>query len=164
MISNHKKTVLQNDYKAGKQAETELLNVLNDHNIVSTTTKKFCWHDFRINGVIGGHKFLVEHKRRFNNKNKYDTTIVPHSKIVEWRKVKQNYDGFLLIFTFNDGRYYIDYKTLMELKKTESRIKVDWFQRYSGYKHSMRKHLFMPVSILKPFNEHTLKQLCSNVK
>ena len=154
---DYKTKIRENDYKAGKKAEDDLCELLNNNNIISTETDKFCWYDFLVTGQYGSKKYLIEHKWMFVKKDKYPTTIIPYSKVKEWRKVKKSYDGFLLIFTFNDGRHFINYKTLMKLKKVDKNIKVDWFQRYSGYKHKIKKHLFIPVTHLQPFNENTLK-------
>ena len=138
----------------GKKEEDKLFEVLTNDNFIVQKTDRWRWNDFEIINKTSHKKYKVELKKRVGiNKNTFDTTILPFSKIIEWRKVKKKYDDFLLMFSFKDGTYHIPYSTVKKLKKTDKRIKVDIFQRKSGFVHNKRLHLFIPTEHLIPLNE-----------
>ena len=108
-----------------------------------TTTPRYDPFDCIIN-----NKYVGEVKKRNTNKNTYPTTILPYSKLLEFKKVRHDYEDLILIFKFRDCDCYTTYQELCRNK-----IKVKPFTRYSGFTHKSRKHAFIPTTLLQPLDE-----------
>lgn len=146
--------VIQHDLKIGKLTEKYFREYVTSYNYAVETQPPFQWHDFKVTDKQTNKKFIVEVKKRIGiNKNTFETTIIPQSKILEWDKVKHKYNDFWMIFAFNDGNFFIKKSDLDRLAQTDNRIKVDTFQRHKGYSHKPRQHLFIPVEYLKPLDQ-----------
>ena len=150
----HEHIVRENDYQIGKQAEDKLFDKLINDNFIVKTTKRYCWYDYQLINKKTNKKYVVELKKRLGiNKNTYPTTLLPYSKIIEWRKVKKKYDDFILMFQFNNGTFYIPYSQVKKLAKTDQRIKVDTFTRTKGFSHNPKLHLYIPTEHLIPLEQ-----------
>ena len=147
-------SVKEKDYQIGCQAEDRIFKVLSHKNFKVTATNRWKWNDFEIINKTSCKKYKLELKHRIGiRKNMFDTTIMPFSKIVEWRKVKKEYDDFILMFEFIDGTYYIPYSFVKKLATTDKRIQVKEFHRTKGCDHKSRLHLYVPVEYLIPLKQ-----------
>lgn len=132
--------------------------MLTNDNFIVKKTDRYSWNDFQIINKTSNKNYKVEHKSRLGiQKDTFQTTILPYSKIIEWRKVKKSYDDFIFMFSFfKDGTFYIPYSTVKKLAKTDNRIKIDTFKRMKGFQHRSRLHLFIPTEYLVPLNDLAL--------
>lgn len=155
-MNEYEKNVVEMDYKVGEAEEEKFFNVIKERFIVEKTNR-YEWYDFILYNKNESKIYLAELKKRNNNKNTFTTTIIPYYKIEEWKKVKKDYEDFILIFDFLDGRYYITWKQIQELIRKGHSFKIKKFQRHKGFFHNNKKHLHIPVKFLKPFEEMSLK-------
>ena len=143
--------IRENDYQDGHKNEQTVINCLRKKFDTVSTRDRYDPFDLTIQDT-----HLAEIKKRTVSKNTYPDTILPYSKIKEYKKVKKNYDDLILIFCFTDGDFYITYKQLVSLQKKDKRIHIDYFTRYTGFQHKKRLHLFIPTDILFPLSDLTL--------
>ena len=148
MSVKHEFEIREQDYQEGYENELNIFDKLRNKGFSIEETDRYEWYDMKID-----NEYLGEIKKRVDiNKDTYDTTIFPFSKIREWKKVRKDYNDLILIFSFKDNDYYISYKELREFKKTDTRIKVAPFQRYKGFIHKSRLHYYVPIDLLKPLD------------
>ena len=157
-IKDYEKLIREKDYQTGYQAEEKVakfLNKLLGNNFVLKDTERYCYKDFMITNKLTNDKYAIEHKKRLGiNKNSFETTIVPWSKIKTYIKNDcKKCKDLILIFSFHDGRFYTSWNKMQKLMKKDKRIQVKDFQRYKGFVHAPKKHLFIPVDYLKPLSE-----------
>ena len=138
--------IRENDYQKGLTAETEIFDKLRQKGFEITTTPRYDSFDYIIND-----KYVGEVKKRNTNKNTYPTTILPYSKLLEFKKVRHHYKDLILIFKFRDCECYTTYRELCKNK-----VKVQPFTRYAGFTHKTRQHAFISVSLLKPSDKLVL--------
>ena len=146
MTSQKELEIRDNDYQTGLVGETEIFDKLRDKGFEITTTPRYDPFDCIIN-----NKYVGEVKKRNTNKNTYSTTILPYSKLLEFKKVRHDYEDLILIFKFRDCDCYTTYRELCINK-----VKVKPFTRYSGFTHKSRKHAFIPTTLLHPIDELVL--------
>ena len=100
-------------------------------------------------------KYICEVKKRYVNKDRYDTTILPISKIKQYElQHKKTHLDMIMIFAFEDGDYYTSYN---DLRKNKEKFKIDTFIRYSGFEHKPKPHIFIKNELLKPLDQIRLK-------
>ena len=146
MTSQKELEIRKNDYQDGLVGETDIFDKLRNKGFEVTTTSRYDPFDCIIN-----NKYVGEVKKRNTNKNTYPTTILSYSKLLEYKKVKKNYEDLILIFKFRDCDCYTTYRELCRNK-----VKVKPFTRYSGFTHKSRKHAFIPTTLLQPIDELVL--------
>ena len=143
------KNIRENDYQQGYDIETKIFDKLRQKGYIVNPTTRYDYYDCKIN-----QKYACEIKKRNIKKDTFDTTILPFSKIQQYKQEHKKFEDLIMIFSFQDGDYYTSYKKLCKIKE---RIKIDTFTRYSGFQHNKRKHIFIPTDILKPLNRIKLK-------
>ena len=146
MTSPKELHIREHDYETGFIAETEIFDKLRNKGLEITPTLRYDPFDCIINS-----KYVGEVKKRSTNKNTYPTTILPYSKLLEFKKVRHDYKDMILIFKFRDEDCYTTYRELCK-----NRVEVKPFTRYSGFTHRTRPHVFIPTSLLKPLDELVL--------
>ena len=146
MASKHEQKIRENDYQTGLNAELDIWDKLRKQGNTITRTDTYNPFDCKIN-----NKYLGEVKKRTNTKNRFPTTILPYSKLLEYKKVKKQYRDLILIFSFRDGDYYTTYRDLCRNK-----VEYGPLTRKKGYTHQTRTHVFIPVSLLKPLDQLVL--------
>ena len=152
------KLIREKDYQTGYQDEKKVAKFLNEllgNDFVLHDTERYCYKDFMITNKLTNDKYAVEHKKRLGiNKDRFDTTILPWSKMKTYiNNDSKTYKDLIMIFSFYDGRFYASWKNIKKLMKTDKRIEVKDFQRYKGFTHKPKKHLHIPVEHLKPLSE-----------
>lgn len=118
------------DYKFGKEKETEILPELLDYfrREIKLSKSEFAKHDFY------DDKYNYELKSRsskYKYNDQYDTTMITEDKI----------DGnkpLILLFNFEDGLYYIEYD-----QDKFKKYKVEIFSR-AKLKSNEKKHIYIP--------------------
>ena len=146
MLSNHEQKIRELDYQTGLSAEQDIFDKLSKKGYDITPTDRYNPFDCKINNTYVG-----EVKKRTNTKDRFPTTILPYSKLLEYKKVKKQYRDLILIFKFTDGDYYTTYRELCRNK-----VEYGPLTRKKGYTHSTRTHVFIPVSLLKPLDQLVL--------
>ena len=146
MVSDHEQQVRERDYQFGLNGELDIFDKLSKKGYKITPTDRYNPFDCKINNTYVG-----EVKKRNNTKDQFPTTILPYSKLVEYKKVKKNYKDLILIFSFRDGDYYTTYRELCRNK-----VEYGSLTRKKGYTHPTRTHVFIPVSLLKPLDQLVL--------
>ena len=131
---------------AGFQLKAELIQYLKQKGFEVTTTPRYDPFDCIIN-----NKYVGEVKKRNINKDAFSTTILPYSKLLEFKKVRHDYEDLIIIFKFKDSECYTTYRELCKNK-----VKVKPFTRYTGFTHKSRKHVFIPTALLQPLDELVL--------
>ena len=149
LLKMNEQQTIENDYQQGLQSETEIMDKLQKKGFHVESSTRYEWYDFKLN-----QKYLCENKKRNIAKNKYDTTIFPLSKIQQFKKVKYDYKDLILIFSFTDNDYYTTYN---EICKKKHNIQIKPFTRYCGFRHTSRKHLFIPTNMLQPLDQLILE-------
>ena len=145
--------IREQDYEEGLVGESHVFDILRNKEFsVHKPKDKYCWYDSNLNS-----NYLCEVKKRNNAKDQYQTTIIPYSKIQEYRKVKRNYNDLVFIFSFTDGNWYTTYNELINLVRKNVTIRIESFTRYSGFQHAARKHVHIPVELLKPLDQLVLE-------
>ena len=145
--------IRENDYKHGCVGESQVCNVFRNKGFTfKKPNDRYCFYDYNIN-----NKYLCEVKTRNCSKNRYSTTLIPFSKIQQYRQVKKHYENFLFVFCFSDGKWYTSYNELMQLVKQNVTIHIKPFTRYAGFQHATRKHVHVPVEVLKPLEQLVLE-------
>ena len=144
--------IRENDYENGVACELDKFIILRNKGFNIEPTERYCFYDCKIND-----NYLCEIKKRSIAKNKYPTTIVPYSKVLEYRKIQKSYKDFIFIFSFTDGDWYTSYNELMRLVKKNVTIYIKPFTRYTGFQHTTRKHIHIPVELLKPLEQLVLE-------
>ena len=81
MTSHTEIEIRENDYQDGLVGETEIFNKLKQKGFEITTTPRYDPFDYIIN-----KKYVGELKKRNTHKNTYPTTILPYSKLLEYKK------------------------------------------------------------------------------
>ena len=138
------------DYQDGICCEQKIFDKLQQMGYTIEPTKRYEYFDCLIS-----NKYICEVKKRYVNKDRYDTTILPISKIKQYElQHKQNHLDMIMIFSFEDGCYYTSYN---DLRKNKEKFKIDTFIRYSGFEHKKRPHIFIDTDILKPLDQMQLK-------
>ena len=125
------------DYQQGLDTETKIFDKLREKGYIVEPTRRYEYYDCKIN-----NKYACEIKKRNIEKDTFNTTILPFSKICEYKKEHKKYEDLIMIFSFQDGDYYTSYYKLCKIKE---RIKIDALTRYSGFEHKSRKHIFIHV-------------------
>ena len=143
MTSHTEIEIRENDYQTGLEGESNIFNKLRQRGFEVTTTPRYDPFDCIIN-----NKYVGEVKKRSTNKNAYPTTILPYSKLLEFKKVRHDYEDLILIFKFQDCDCYTTYRELCRNK-----VKVKPFTRYAGFTHKRRKHAFIPTTLLQSLDE-----------
>ena len=147
MESNkNENNIREHDYQDGLVGETKIFDKLREKGFEVTTTPRYDPFDCIIN-----NKYVGEVKKKSTNKNAYPTTILPYSKLMEYNKVRHEYEDLILIFKFRDCDCYTTFRELCR-----NTIKIKPFTRYSGFEHKSRKYVFIPVSLLRPLDELVL--------
>ena len=146
MVSDHKQKIRERDYQTGLVGELEIFDKLRNRGYEITQTARYDPFDCKIN-----NKYLGEIKKRDNKKNCYPTTLLPYSKLLEYKKIKKNHKDLILIFKFTDGDYYTTYRTLCKNK-----VKYRPFTRCSGFTHKTKSYVCIPISLLKPLDQLVL--------
>ena len=151
--------IRERDYQDGRATEFDMFEWFrqNQNHCRFEYPHRFNFYDLKACNDITNKQYATEIKKRYVTKDRYDTTIVPFSKVREYKRVKEQFEDFLFVFCFTDGNYYITYNELCKLKKHDKRIQVRSFQRFKSYTHKAKKHLFIPCDLLKPLD--TLKIL-----
>ena len=140
------KEIRERDYQNGLKKELDIFNKLRKRGNIVETTNRYNYFDCKIN-----NRYVCEIKSRSCSKNTYAETILPYSKILEYKKVKKDYEDLVIIFHYKDGDFYTTYRDLVKNKS-----KIAPFTRYSGFQHQTKDYVFIPVKILKPLNELVL--------
>ena len=146
MVSDREQKIRERDYQFGLIGELDIWDKLRKQGYNITPTDRYNPFDYKINDT-----YLGEVKKRNNTKDRFPTTLLPYSKLLEYKKVKKNYKDLILIFKFTDGDYYTTYKTLCK-----NRVKYRPFTRYNGFVHETRPHVDIPISLLKPLDQLVL--------
>lgn len=128
------------DLSFGEQSEMEVLEVLNkafDTNLVKNS--KYASIDFSSDSVD------IELKSRNVEFGKYDTTIVPKSKI-DYIKKHRMMKKYIFAFRFTDGLYYIEFDD-----EVFDGLECKMFKRVprTGIVDKEQLYYFIPVSLLK---------------
>ena len=127
-----------NQLSTDLQNEDTMLPIIqqyfNDPTIVKLVSK-YASFDFR------GSDTLYELKTRHCMKNTYKTTIFPTKKFNFEPKTKK-----ILIFSFEDGNYYIEYNEAFDLFKREDKR----FRYIVGKKDCVVEYVYIPVECLIP--------------
>ena len=146
----NQRDIREQDYQQGLIGEHSIFQKLTLQGYSLEKSNRYDFYDFKLNS-----DYLVELKSRQDiNKDTYDTTILPYSKIKEFKRVKKDYRDLILIFSFSDNdNYYVTYKQLCKAKPC---IQIKPFNRYSGFKHKSKLHLFIPTHLLKPLEQLVL--------
>ena len=138
--------IREQDYQFGLVGELEIFNKLRNNGFEVSPTPRYNPFDCKINSTYVG-----EVKKRNNTKNCYPTTLLPYSKLLEYKKIKKEYKDLIIIFKFTDGEYYTTYRELCR-----NRVKIRPFTRYNGFTHKTKPHVDIPVSLLKPLDQLVL--------
>ena len=146
MVSDHEQKISEHDYQTGLVCELKIFDKLRDKVYEITPTARYDPFDCKIND-----KYLGEVKKRNNAKNRYPTTLLPYSKLLEYKKIRKHYKDLILIFKFTDGDYYTTYRTLCRNK-----VKYRLFTRCSGFTHKTKPYVYIPISLLKPLHRLVL--------
>ena len=146
MVPDHEQEIRERDYQTGLVGELEIFDKLKNNGYKVTPTPRYNPFDCKIND-----KFVGEIKKRNNAKNRYPTTLLPYSKLLEYKKIKKQYQDLIIIFKFTDGDYYTTYRTLCKNK-----VKYRPFTRCSGFKHQTKPYVYIPISLLKPLDQLVL--------
>ena len=138
------------DYQDGVYYEQKIFNKLQQMGYIIEPTSRYEYFDCFVS-----NKYICEVKKRHNNKDKYDTTILPISKIKQYElQHKKTHLDMIMIFVFEDGCYYTTYN---DLRKNKDKFKIDTFTRYSGFEHKPKPHIFIKNDFLKPLDQMWLK-------
>ena len=135
---NEQKT-RESDYQNGYMQENKIISMLRAKGYTVNPSSRYCFYDCKIND-----KYICEIKSRQCKKNTFDTTILPYSKIQEFKKVRKNFKDMVLIFKFIDGSYYTTYRDVCK-----NHCKIKKFTRYSRFAHNSKKHVFIPIEYVK---------------
>ena len=146
MVSDHKQKIREKDYQTGLNAEQDIFDKLSKKGYDITSTDRYNPFDCKINNTYVG-----EVKERTNTKDRFPTTILPYSKLLEYKKVKKQYRDLILIFKFTDGDYYTTYRELCRNK-----VEYGPLTRKKGFIHKTKLHAFIPISLLKPLDQLVL--------
>ena len=87
MTSQKELEIRDNDYQTGLVAETELFDKLRLKGFEITPTPRYDPFDCIIN-----NKYIGEIKKRNIDKNTYSITIIPYSKLIEYKKLRKDYE------------------------------------------------------------------------
>ena len=147
MTNEHK--VREADYQQGLVNEQKIFDKLQNMGYNVQPTQRYYYCDCTINDT-----YRCEIKKRNVNKDTYNTTILPFSKIKQYKLEYKKYKDMILIFTFEDGDYYTTY---FDLCKQKNKVKIDTFTRYSGFTHNPRKYLFIDTDLLQPLSHINLQ-------
>ena len=138
------------DLTFGEKSEMEVLEILNkafDTELVKGS--KYASIDFTSDTVD------IELKSRNVDYGKYDTTIVPKSKI-DYIKKHRMMKKYIFAFRFTDGLYYIEFKD-----EIFDGFECKMFKRVprSGIVDKEQLYYFIPVGMLKPVELLTPSQM-----
>ena len=77
--------ICEHDYQQGLISENDIFKKLTSQGYTLEKSNRYKFYDFKLND-----NYLVELKSRSNiNKDTYTTTILPYSKIKEFKRVKR---------------------------------------------------------------------------
>jgi hypothetical protein len=128
------------DYKNGLIAEERIKPLLETH--LGSLTKLSPTDDFDFEG---SHCW-VELKSRTNGKDKYDTALLPYSKI---RRASESDKKLYCVYEFTDGIYYLPYDKALfdtfEVKPFVRRQRSDYYDKPKPYIH-------IPTTLLRPLS------------
>ena len=127
----------------GLQSEQELIPFLNKY-FNDTLTKTADVYNSKDFVGMSGNKY--ELKTRRNSSHAYSTTILPCSKVRDWR---DNKDTVYVIFKYIDSCQYIKYDKKMRLWDTFERGMVYCNARFGNPE---REHVFIPIESLTKMN------------
>ena len=146
----HEHRIRETDYQDGASHEQKIFNKLQQMGYTIEPTSRYKYFDCLIDD-----KYICEVKKRSVNKDRYDTTILPISKIKQYElQHKKTHLDMIMIFSFQDGCYYTSYN---DLRKNKKKFKIDTFTRYSGFEHKPKPHIFIKTELLKPLDQIRLK-------
>ena len=84
------------DYQDGASHEQKIFDKLQQMGYTVEPTSRYEYFDFLIDD-----KYICEVKKRYNSKDKYDTTILPISKIKQYElQHKKTHLDMIMIFSF----------------------------------------------------------------
>lgn len=127
------------DYLLGTSQEDKIKPKLEEFfNDYYTKTDKFHSFDFK------GRNSYIEIKTRTFEKDKFETTIIPCSKL---DFAARSDSSIYFVFVFTDGIYYIKYD-----KVIFDSFKVKPFQRRDRIDHrdKLQDYVYIPVNLLCP--------------
>jgi hypothetical protein len=128
------------DYKNGLIAEERIKPILEIN--LGALTKLNPTHDFDFEGAT----CWVELKSRTNEKDKYDTTLLPYSKIV---RASESEKKLYCVFEFSDGVYYLPYhKELFDTFEVKPFVR-GW---RSDYNDKPKPYIHIPTHLLRPIS------------
>lgn len=132
---------LKQDYAFGIEQEEKIKETLEKHfNTKLNKLSKYNKFDFE------GEKCLIEIKSRNVTSERFDSTILPYSKIEGIEK--QNKEVYF-VFNFTDKIYYIQYN--QELFKTFGKANYKRKQRID-YDDKEQLYIFIPIKNLSLIN------------
>lgn len=136
-----------NDHKRGMKAETRFIDRMkNDFSVDILKMSEYHFSDFICKELL----LLFELKRRFNNKNKYPHTIIPHDKVKRFEKFNDQNGGkylFIMVFHFNDGIFFFEHDPSKKyLIKPYVRF------RRADFIDKKKDYIFIPIEELEPIN------------
>lgn len=123
----------------GLQSETEMIPFLNKY-FNDTLTKTKDTYDSKDFVGLSGVKY--ELKTRRISSCSFNTTILPCSKVRDWRDNKQT---VYVIFKYTDGCYFIKYGKGTKAWNTFDRAMVYCNARFGD---PNREHVFIPIDSL----------------
>ena len=126
------------DLRDGLDEEDLLLDQIKDHFCFYDLVKTHNYHPFD----YSNDKWWIELKKRNCMKDRYETTLIPYSKMLALEK--SGMKG-IYVFSFTDGIYYIENDQMF--------YTIDYFcrNRRSGYDDKRQKYVFIPTEQLKTF-------------
>ena len=130
---------IHEDKMFGLQSETEMIPFLNKYfnDILTKTKDSYDSKDF-----VGVSGVKYELKTRRNSSHAYSTTILPCSKVRDWRDHK---DTVYVIFRYIDSCQYIKYGKGIKIWDSFDRAMVYCNARFGNPE---REHVFIPVDSL----------------
>jgi len=127
------------DKMFGLQSETEMIPFLNKY-FNDTLIKTADTYDSKDFVGLSGIKYELK-TRRISSRS-FNTTILPCSKVRDWRDTRQT---VYVIFKYTDGCYFIKYGKNMKIWDTFVRAMVYCNARWGDPE---REHVFIPIQDL----------------
>ena len=149
MTNNHEHYIRETDYLEGLDNERKIFDKLQNMGYNVEPTHRYKYYDFLID-----KKYVCEVKHRNVKKDRYHTTILPFSKIKQYKLEHKKYKDLIMIFSFEDGNYFTTY---YDLCKNKHKVKIAPFTRYTGFTHTTRPHVFIPTYLLQPLSQIKLQ-------
>ena len=133
-------SLFKKDYEKGKANELKLLPKLRElfrDNNIEVANEQHSVFDYE------SFNKRIELKTRFNEKERYPTTMIPLNKVMD----AENYDGYYyFVFSFTDKNCYIKYR----------KSKFDKFEKGLGgrtdrNKQEIKEYVYIPIEKLVDF-------------